>query len=165
MTSPIVRDATVEDVPGMLEIYRPIVTDTPVSFELEPPTVEEFTERFSRITESDPWLVAVQDGSIAGYAYASEWRARPAYVATRETTVFVHYDHQRKGIARLLMTELLTRLTAAGAHVVVAGVTLPNGASVSLHEGLGFEHVGTYSEVGRKFDRWHDVGFWALRLS
>ena len=165
MTSPIVRDATVEDVPGMLEIYRPIVTDTPVSFELEPPTLEEFTERFSRITESDPWLVAVQDGSIAGYAYASEWRARPAYVATRETTVFVHHDHQRKGIARLLMTELLTRLTAAGAHVVVAGVTLPNGASVSLHEGLGFEHVGTYSEVGRKFDRWHDVGFWALRLS
>jgi len=165
MTSPIVRDATVEDVPGMLEIYGPIVTDTTISFEFEPPTLEEFTERFRRVTEANPWLVAVQGGSIAGYTYASEWRARPAYEATRETTVYVRQDHQRKGIARLLMTELLTRMTAAGVHVVVAGVTLPNQASVSLHEDLGFEHVGTYSEVGRKFDRWHDVGFWALRLS
>jgi len=165
MTSPIIRDATVEDIPGMLEIYRPIVIDTPISFEFEPPTVEEFTERFSRTTDTDPWLVAVHDGSVAGYAYATEWRARPAYEATRETTVYVHRDHQRRGIARLLMTELLTRVSAAGAHVVVACVTLPNDASVSLHEGLGFEHVGTYSEVGRKFDRWHDVGFWALRLS
>lgn len=163
--SSTIRPARHDDVPGMLAIYEPIVRNTAVSFELEPPTVEQLADRLQSISEHDPWLVSERDGQIAGYAYASAFRGRDAYRATRETTVYVGAEHQRRGVGRQLMTGLLSQLTARGARVAIAVVALPNPASVALHEALGFRHAGTLHEVGYKFGRWHDEGFWELPLA
>ncbi len=158
------RTVRADDAGPLLAIYTPIVTDTAISFELEPPTEPEFADRIARISGSDPWLVAEVDGRVAGYAYATAFRARAAYGATRESTVYVDPGHQGRGVARALMTALLDRLEADGVHLVVAGIVLPNEPSVALHERLGFRPVGVFTDVGRKFGRWHDVGFWQRRL-
>lgn len=159
----IVRSAGPGDAAEMLAIYEPVVRQTAISFELEPPTIAELAARIVAVTATDPWLVVEREGQLAGYAYATRFRSRPAYEATRETTVYVHPDHRGAGVARQLMEALIGELTAGGTRLVVAGIALPNEASIALHEGLGFTHVGTFHDVGRKFDRWHDVGFWELR--
>ena len=159
-----IRNATEDDAAAMLAIYAPVVRDTAISFEFEPPSAGEFRGRVATILATHPCLVAVERGTVVGYAYASTWRARPAYARTAETTVYVAADARGRGVGWALMTELLARLRAGGFHRAVAGITLPNAASVALHEGLGFREVGVYRECGRKFDRWHDVGFWDLAL-
>ncbi len=111
-----------------------------------------------------PWLTAELDGDFAGYAKSGTWRARDAYARTAEVTVYVEPALHRNGIGRALYSELLARLKHAGFHTAIGGITLPNDKSVALHESFGFVHVGTCREVGRKFDRWHDVGFWQLML-
>lgn len=164
VSSDLIRPATRLDAAAILEIYAPVIRDTAISFEYVVPDLEAFADRVERISAAGRYLVLERDGRVAGYSYATEFRARAAYSATRETSVYVHEDHRGLGIARRLMEELLDQLRGDGAHLAVAGITLPNPASVRLHEKLGFEAVGTFSEVGRKFDRWHDVGFWELRL-
>lgn len=156
-----IRSAHPADAASLLAIYGPVVRDSTISFELDPPTEEEFTER---IRQTDPWLVLERDADIAGYACASQFRNRPGYAATRETTVFVHPDHHRSGAAHELMTALLANLTDRGAHLALAVIALPNEPSVALHEALGFTLAGTLHQVGRKFGRWHDEGFWQLPL-
>ncbi|MFN0012692.1 MAG: N-acetyltransferase family protein [Phycisphaerales bacterium] len=112
-----------------------------------------------------PWLTAELDGTFAGYAKSGTWRARDAYARTSEVTVYVDPAFHRKGIGRALYIELFASLKRAGFHTAIGGITLPNAGSVALHESLGFVHVGTCREVGKKFDRWHDVGFWQLMLT
>lgn len=157
-----VRKATLDDAGQIAEIYEPIVLETSISFELEPVSGVDMADRIA--SAKDPWLVFDADGVVAGYAYASEFRSRPAYSLSRESSVYVHPGYQRSGVARTLMAVLLEELASRGVRMVIAGVTLPNPGSVALHESLGFVHVGTFHEVGRKFDRWHDVGFWEKRL-
>ena len=159
-----IRQATSDDVGSLLDIYTPVVLKSATSFELTPPTHDEFALRVARVSLTDPWLVLERDGAIAGYAYASEFRGRPAYQQTRETTVYVSPEHQRSGVGESLMVALLDELQQRGAHLVVACLTLPNEASVRFHEALGYSYVGTFHEAGRKFDAWHDVGFWERRL-
>ena len=159
-----IRAAEFGDAAGMLAIYAPIVRESSASFELEPPSEVDFAQRIVRTTADNPWLVAERDGQVIGYAYGSEFRARPAYEASRETTVYVHSDHQRQGLAQHLMTALLDELRIRGTHTAIGVITLPNEESVRLHEALGYRHVGTFREVGRKFQAWHDVGFWQLHL-
>jgi L-amino acid N-acyltransferase YncA len=160
-----IRGATPADAAGILAIYAPIVESSAISFELEPPGIEEFAERMTTVMEENPWLVMENESRlITGYAYATLFRARAAYSHTRESSVYVHPRYQRKGVGRNLMEALIEELSARGAHRVVAGATLPNPGSAALHESLGFRYVGTFNEVGRKFDRWHDVGFWELDL-
>lgn len=158
-----VRSAVPADAADLLAIYAPVVRETAISFELEPPSESEFRRRIDSVTSSDMWLVLEREGQVAGYAYASPFRMRPAYGATRETTVYVHPEHRGAGVARELMEALIEQLVARETRLVVAGIALPNEASIALHETLGFVHVGTFHDVGRKFDRWHDVGFWELR--
>lgn len=148
----------------MLAIYAPYVIDTAISFELKPPTEEEFAARIERGISIAPWLVLEQNNQILGYSYATEFRSRSAYSATRETTVYVGAGNHGTGIGRALMSELLYQLRAGGAALAIAGITLPNNPSVGLHERLGFAHVGTFHRVGHKFGEWHDVGFWELPL-
>ncbi len=162
--SRLVRDADPSDAGAFLAIYAPVVRESAISFELEPPTEAEFAERIRRVTATDPWLVLERDGEIAGYAYATHFRGRPAYAATRETTVYVHPDHHRTGVARELMTALLDEIARRGAHLAIAVIALPNKPSVALHEALGFRHVGTIHDAGRKFDEWHDEGIWELLM-
>lgn len=159
-----IRSARPEDAPGMLRIYAPIVSDTAISFEFEPPSESEMAGRIQRVTATNPWLVLEKDGTIVGYAYATEYRSRPAYAATRETTVYVHPEHRRSGAGRQLMTTLLTEVARRGAVTAVAVIGLPNDASVALHRSLGFVHAGTIHRVARKFERWHDEGYWVLTL-
>ncbi len=142
-----------------------MVRDTAISFEFAPPDEQEMADRIARITATDPWLVMERNGELAGYAYASSFRNRPAYATTRETTVYVHADHQRAGVARSLMTELLADLRRRGVHRAIAVIALPNDASVALHESLGFRQVGTLHEIARKFDMWHDEALWEVALS
>lgn len=157
----LARDA---DAGPMLEIYAPLVRETAISFELEPPPLEEFRERVRRVLERTPWLVCDEGGDLWGYAYAGPFRARAAYQWAVETTVYVAATRRRKGVARALYTALLTGLRLAGYHRAYAGITLPNPASVATHERLGFEPVGVFKAAGFKLGRWHDVGFWQLAL-
>ena len=165
MTEPAIRPARTDDLAAMVAIYRPIVMETSISFEIDPPGLEEFGRRFRAVTEGDPWMVAEVLGEAAGYAYAAPFKSRAAYASTRETTVYVHRDHRSRGLGSLLLTSVLDHLSARGDHRAVALISLPNPPSVVMHERLGFSHVGTLHEVGRKFDRWHDVGIWELDLT
>ena len=159
-----IRSATPLDAAAMLGIYAPYVTDTAISFETDAPSADEFSARIERNLHTAPSLVFDKHDEILGYAYATEFRARTAYDATRETTVYVSPHHHGTGVGTALMTELIDRLRSAGIAVAVAGITLPNDPSVALHERVGFQHVGTFHRVGRKFGEWHDVGFWELQL-
>ena len=160
----VIRHAHTADVPAMLAIYGPLVRDTTISFEYEPPTIEEMAHRLYVVQRQYPWLVCERDGQMGGYAYASSFRSRPAYQWTAEVTVYVHADHQRRGVARALYLALLERLRAQGYRTAVAVITLPNPGSVALHEDLGFEPVGVFQRAGFKHGQWRDTGWWQLDL-
>ncbi len=153
------------DADAILEIYAPIVLDTPISFELEVPDVSEVVRRIGEHTTFAPWLVAYRGDECLGYAYGSEFRARAAYRPTVETTVYVSASSRRSGVGEALYSALFTELRAQRFRTAVAGITLPNEASVRFHEKFGFRKVGVFHRVGRKFDAWHDVGFWEQDLA
>lgn len=160
----ILRDADPSDAAGMLAIYGPVVRSTAISFELEPPSVEEFAERIAQTLETHPWLVCEGDEGVLGYAYATLHRQRPAYRWSTESSVYVAAGHHRRGIARLLYAELFEQLRSRGFYNVFAGITLPNEPSIRLHRSFGFEPVGTFRKVGYKFGAWHDVAWFGLRV-
>ncbi|MEE8146649.1 MAG: arsinothricin resistance N-acetyltransferase ArsN1 family B [Longimicrobiales bacterium] len=162
--SPRIRLATPADAPAVRAIYRPIVEETAISFEFEVPSEAEVTRRISAALERAPWLLCEERDEVLGYAYAVPFRARAAYAWSVESSVYVDASHQRRGVARGLYLSLLGCLREQGFHRLVAGITLPNPASVALHERLGFEPVGSFRDVGNKFDAWHAVGFWELKL-
>ncbi len=153
----LIRPATEADAPALLAIYRPYVDRTATSFELEPPTTEAFAARIAKSLAGWAWLVAELDGAMVGYAYGTAHRERAAYAKTVETAVYLDEAHRGRGAGTALYTELLRVLAAKGFHRAVAGITLPNAASVALHERLGFERIGVYKEVGFKFGLWHDT--------
>ena len=159
-----VRDATPDDAAAIRDIYAPYVTDTIVSFEETPPDADEIARRIAAIAPDYPYLVAEAEGQVIGYAYASQHRTRSAYRSSVDVTVYVAPDRQRGGIGQALFARLLPAAAAHGYHAAFAGIALPNAASVGLHEAMGFTPVGIYREVGRKFDAWHDVGWWQRRL-
>jgi phosphinothricin acetyltransferase len=160
----ILRLAEPGDAAGILAIYEPIVRETATSFELEPPSVEEMRRRIASTLERRPWLVCEAEGAVAGYAYAAAHRERTAYQWSTETSVYVHPDHRRRGIACGLYTALLAALRAQGFANALAGITLPNPASVGFHEACGFRRVGVYHAVGHKLGAWHDVAWLELWL-
>ncbi|MBT9474086.1 MAG: arsinothricin resistance N-acetyltransferase ArsN1 family B [Pseudomonadota bacterium] len=160
-----IRVARPEDGDALAAIYRPYVLDTAISFEDVPPTPAEMSERIAATLMTCPFLVFEDDTGVLAYAYAGPHRARPAYRWSVDVTVYAAPRAHRRGIGRALYTELLDRLTRQGFHAAFAGIALPNDKSVGLHEALGFHHLGTYREVGFKFGRWHDVGWWRRPLN
>lgn len=158
-----VRAATTDDAAAIAAIYAPYVTGTAVSFETEAPDAAAIAQRIGEGGDLYPWLVAC-DGGVAGYAYACAFRTRPAYRFSVETTVYVADGAHRRGIGSLLYRALLPLLEAQGFAQAIAAITLPNEASVSLHEGLGFRQVGIYEKVGFKFGEWRSVGLWQRAL-
>lgn len=160
-----VRVATGDDAAAIAAIYAPIVRDTPISFELEPPDVESMRRRVLDTLTLRPWLVGERDGVLLGYAYAASHRERAAYQWCVETSVYIAAAARRQGVGRALYAELLPLLVRQGYVHAYAGVTLPNAASVGLHESLGFLPVGVYRHIGFKFGAWHDVGWWDLVLT
>lgn len=158
-----IRLACLEDAAAIQSIYAPIVSETEVSFELEPPSVEEMRRRIETTLLTLPWLVCERDGVI-GYAYAGLFRSRPAYQWSVEVSVYVHAAHRGKGAGRALYASLLECLRVQGYRGALAGIVLPSPASVALHEGMGFRSVGVFHHVGHKLGAWHDVGWWELTL-
>ena len=162
-----IRQARATDARELLEIYRPFVEDTAVSFETVAPALQEFTARIQRALAGWTWLVAERDGQPVGYAYGSSHRERPAYRWSVEVSAYIHPDHLRQGIGSALYDELLPNLASLGFCHAYAGVTLPNPGSLALHRRAGFEPIGIFKAVGRKFECWHDVAWFqkALRHS
>lgn len=164
MTKPFVRLATVDDAPGVEAIYTPEVLETAITFEIEPPSVDEFRRRIGETMRVHPWLVCERDGQIAGYAYASPHRSRAAYRWGVDVAIYNHRQARGKGIGRALYTALLGLLPLQGFCTAYAGIALPNEGSVGLHESMGFQAVGVYRNVGFKLGEWRDVGWWDLVL-
>lgn len=160
----VIRPANSGDAAGCLDIYTPIVRETPITFETEIPAVGAFARRIDETMRDYPWLICEVGAAIAGYAYGCRHRERQAYQWSVEVSVYVAREHHRSGIGRALYTELLDTLRRQGYANAYAGIALPNPASVSFHESFGFAPVGVYRQVGYKSGRWHDVGWWALRL-
>lgn len=148
----------------MLNIYAPVVRNTAISFELEPPSEEEFRLRISKTLQRFPWLACESDNRIAGYAYATPFRTREGYRWSVEVSVYVAEEFRGRGVAKALYTSLVEGLRILGYFNAYAGISLPNPASVNLHERMGFEPVGIFPSVGFKLGNWHDVGFWRLTL-
>jgi phosphinothricin acetyltransferase len=159
MSSWTLREARGDDAGEIASIYAPIVRDTATSFELEPPGAAEMAQRIAGALATHPWIVAVQDGAVLGYAYGSKHRARPAYQWCAETSIYVAPAAQRRGVARRLYDALLELLGEQGFHNAYAGITLPNARSVGLHEAMGFLTVGVYPKIGYKHGAWHDVAW------
>jgi phosphinothricin acetyltransferase len=145
-------------------IYAPFVSESAVSFEDVAPGGAEFARRIEATSARYPWLVAEEAGEVAGYAYASPYRDRAAYRWAAEAAVYVGAPHRARGLGRQLYRALFDLLARQGIRTVCVGVTLPNPASVALHEACGFKPVGVYRRIGYKQGRWHDVGWWQLQL-
>lgn len=159
-----IRLARESDAERLLGIYIPIIRETVISFELEPPTVAQFAERIRTTLDQTPWLVCDAGDEIAGYAYAGKYRPRAAYQWSAEVTVYVGASWRRKGVGRAVYTSLFECLRVQGYYNAFAAIALPNDASVMMHEKLGFKPVGVYRSVGYKLGAWHDVGWWQLAL-
>ena len=160
------RAATLEDAAAIAEIYAPFVTGSAVSFETEPPDEAAMRARIGAGGALYPWLVIEgEDGTILGYAYAARFRDRPAYRFAVETSVYLRAEGRGRGLGASLYAALLAILAEQGFTQAIAAISLPNAASVRLHEGLGFERAGTYRKVGWKFGEWHDVGLWQRSLA
>ncbi|MBD2339961.1 N-acetyltransferase [Calothrix sp. FACHB-156] len=159
-----IRLANEQDASPMLAIYAPIVRETTISFELEPPSETEFQQRIQNYQQQMPWLVCEIHGEIVGYAYASPYRTRAAYQWSVESSVYVSENHRRQGIAKALYMALLKLLQLQGFYNVVAAIALPNPASIAVHEAVGFVPVGVFPKIGFKFGKWHDIGYWQLSL-
>jgi L-amino acid N-acyltransferase YncA len=152
------------DAAACAAIYAPHVESGATSFEEEPPDAARFAARIADVGATHPWLVAERDGEVVGYSYACPHRARPAYRWAVEVSVYVAAQEHRRGYGRALYVALMERLRKQRFHVACAGITLPNEASVALHESLGFVPVGVYRRIGWKAGAWHDVGWWQLEL-
>lgn len=153
------------DATGVAEIYRPAVESSPASFEELAPTAAEMADRMRATLARTPWLVAEDASTVVGYAYAGPHHQRPGYRWSVNISVYVAPAHARRGIGRALYDELLAFLRRQGFVNVYAGITLPNPASVALHEGIGMRRIGVYERVGYKHGGWHDVAWYHLRLA
>lgn len=160
-----IRTATPDDAAAIAAIYAPIVANTPISFELEPPSADEMRTRIGSTLQRLPWLVSLDDaGRVDGYVYAGRHRERAAYQWAVDTTAYVREDRRGKGVGRKLYERLFEELVGLGYFQAFAGIALPNAASVALHESVGFEPLGIYRKVGFKMGQWRDVGWWQKTL-
>lgn len=165
MSSATIRDADPgSDAAACAAIYAPHVEGSAVSFEERAPDAEEMAMRIERTSRIHPWLVAELGDEVVGYAYACRYLERPAYRWAASVSVYVAADRARLGIGRRLYEELVRRLRRQGFRIACAGITLPNPASVVLHERLGFAAVGVSRGSGWKDGAWRDVGWWQLEL-
>ena len=160
-----IRVATPDDAAAVQAIYAPVVRDTFISFELEPPSIDDMRRRIERTLESLPWLLSVDGrGEVNGFAYAGRHKERAAYQWSVDVTCYVRADVRRQGLGKALYRMLFDELARLGYFQAFAGIALPNQASVALHESVGFEPLGVYRNVGYKHGAWRDVGWWQRSL-
>jgi L-amino acid N-acyltransferase YncA len=164
---PTIRHASpIRDAPAIAAVYGEFVRRTAITFETIPPTPDEFAARIERIQKTHPWLVAeTPDGRVVGFAYGCPHRERVAYRWAADVSIYIEPGSHRRGIGRALYATLFDMLRAQRLLIACAGVTLPNDASVALHESFGFVPVGVYRRIGYKSGAWRDVGWWQLELA
>lgn len=160
----MIRFLKPEDTQSLLDIYNYYVLHSVATFDLEALSFEMFKNKIETINADFPFLVYEEHNNILGFAYGSRFRPKPAYNPVVESTVYVKHDAHGKQIGTKLYAELLKQLRQGNFHTVLGVLTIPNTGSVKLHENFGFKKVAHLSEVGYKFDKWHDVGFWQLKL-
>lgn len=161
----MIRNAIASDADSIARIYNHYILNTIITFEEQAVSAQEIAGRIAKVTSTPlPWLVEASDDKIIGYAYASEWKERRAYRFAVESTVYLDPDSVGKGYGTQLYERLLASLRERGMHVVIGCIALPNPASIALHEKLGLRKVAHFSEVGFKFEKWIDVGFWQATL-
>jgi len=156
----MIRDFKSDDLTQIAEILNYYVKNDTCIFQMEPYSLEELAAKFDKILLTYPIFVAEKKDKIVGFSYGSRWREKPAYAKSVETTIYVHHQCHHQGIGESLYNKLIAALSEMNFHLLVAGMTLPNDGSKKLHEKLGFQYVGKFTDAGIKFDRWHDVGFW-----
>ncbi|MEX2016812.1 MAG: N-acetyltransferase family protein [Candidatus Hydrogenedentales bacterium] len=154
---PRLREATEDDAPAIAGIYAPYCEATPITFEIEAPSIEEMRARVGKVLPDYPWLVGELEGRVVGYAYASRHRERAAYRWGVDVGIYLDGGCHRRGLGRALYSALLKILVAQGYYTAYAGITLPNSASDGLHRAMGFEPVGVYHGAGYKGGAWHNV--------
>lgn len=159
------REAAVGDAEAIVRIYNPYVRETTISFEEAEVSAAEMGQRLREVAAAGlPWLVALRDGDVAGYAYASKWKGRCAYRFAVETSVYVDQAARGAGVGTALYEALFAALRERGIHTAIGGISLPNDASVALHERFGMKKVAHFEQVGFKFGRRIDVGYWQRLL-
>jgi L-amino acid N-acyltransferase YncA len=160
-----IRAATGDDAEAIVAIYAPVVRDTTISFEWEPPSPAEMRVRIEKTIATHPWLVSVDDaGMVAGYVLAGKHREPASYQWSVNTSAYVRADVRGQGIGQRLYGALFEELVSLGFFRAFAGIALPNAASVALHERVGFRPLGVYEQVGYKHGAWRDVGWWQRSL-
>lgn len=160
----MIRSATLDDAARICEIYNHYVLHSTVTFEEQVVSVHEMRQRIAAILVGLPWLVWAENSAIEGFAFSSNWKVRSGYRYSVESTVYLAEGTTGKGVGSKLYQALLAELRQRRLHTAIGGVALPNDASIALHEKLGFKKVAHFREVGWKFDKWIDVGYWQLIL-
>jgi len=161
----LIRVAEERDARAIAGIYAPAITDAVISFELTPPDAQEMLRRIVAIQRQYPWLVYEESKTVLGYVYASVHNERLAYRWSVDVTAYIRHDAHRRGIGSALYTALFEILVLQGYRTACAGITLPNTASVQMHAAMGFTEVGVYHDVGYKFGKWNEVGWYERSLA
>ncbi|KUJ82906.1 N-acetyltransferase [Microbulbifer flavimaris] len=162
----MIRSARRSDAASVVKIYNHYVEKTAATFETQPLAVEDMASRIVGCQRDNlPWLVAEDAGEVIGYCYATKWKGRAAYRYSVEASIYLDASLLSRGWGTRLYGQLLKELESLGIHAVICGITLPNAASVALHEKLGMEKVAHFKEVGHKFGAWIDVGYWQRLLN
>ena len=162
----MIRDAVKGDSEAIAYIYNHYIEHTAISFEEKPVMGSDIQGRIEAVQGAGlPWLVAEEDGAVVGYAYATKWKERSAYRFSVEVSVYLTNQVRGRGLGAKLYEAVFAKLKEGGTNAVMAGITLPNAASVALHEKMGMKKVAHFEKVGFKFDQWHDVGYWQRHLN
>ncbi len=163
-----IRPHQPNDIEALTALYNTFILNTPITFDLQPYTVEERSKSWFEhyaATGRHRLLVATLNGDIVGYATSSPFRAKAAYQTSVEASIYLHEKAQGQGIGTQLYQTLFDQLKTEDVHRAYAGITVPNPASIALHQKLGFQRVGVYREVGRKFGRYWDVEWWERAIA
>lgn len=161
----MIRPVQPKDISDITNIYNYYVRETTVTFEEEEVNAGDITTRINKVESAElPWMVAEDQNEIVGYAYATKWKERSAYRHSVEISVYVDHNRQGNGWGTKLYQALFTELQKKDIHLAIGGITLPNDASIALHEKFGMEKVAHFKEIGFKFGQWLDVGYWQKRL-
>ena len=159
----MIRKATVNDASAIAIIYNHYILNSTFTFEEEVVDESIIIKRLCA-NEKHQWWVYEEDGKILGYAYPSIWKARTAYRFTVESSLYINLDNQKRGIGTKLYNKLIQALKKEGFHVILAGISLPNDISIFFHEKIGFKKVAHLKDVGFKFEKWIDIGYWELKI-
>ncbi|WP_111709512.1 GNAT family N-acetyltransferase [Lutibacter citreus] len=160
----MIRNVKVADAQIISEIYNYHVLNTIVTFDLNPISVDEISQQIKNVTKKHPWIVYEENNKVLGYAYADTWKKRNAYNFTVESSIYIMQNAIGKGIGKKLYEHLINDLKSRNIHSIIGGISLPNEASIAIHEKFGFKKIAHFKEVGLKFNKWIDVGYWQLKI-